>query len=401
MQPLASGDALRAYHSRLLSSHDFDVFVDIMDLDEKVTGSAVLLDGQVNIEDGGLVRRKCSLSLSDPDGALDDSLGWVSQLVRVRHVLEVPGVGEVTATPFVGPVTSIGRSGGEVKIELQDKAALAIRGARPLTVPKGMSAMAAIRKIMSYCTGEFRFRFSLPARVARRRLSGDYSVGLADEADPMLVAAKIARTELGAQLLYSCDGYLMLRPMPSSPVVDLGSITDPVQTSADLSKVVNYVKVSGKAVSKKKGNKTTTTQAISVARVKPRSEISPETVSRQGVPRLLPLVIAEDGYTKTSQTAARAAAELKRGAAVESQPSISVVPVFHLDADDIVAVTDETGRTLNVRLSTGSIPLGVGGDMSIGFKRRTSESALGRPHSHYRRKVRTSHKKGHRKGAHK
>ena len=61
MQPLASGAALRAYHSRLLSSHDFDVFVDILNLDEKVTGSAVLLDGQVNIEDGGLVRRKCSL----------------------------------------------------------------------------------------------------------------------------------------------------------------------------------------------------------------------------------------------------------------------------------------------------------------------------------------------------
>ena len=394
MQPLASGDALRAYHSRLLSSHDFDVFVDIMDLDEKVTGSAVLLDGQVNIEDGGLVRRKCSLSLSDPDGALDDSLGWVSQLVRVRHVIDVPGYGEVTSVPFIGAPSSLARSGAEVKIELQDKAALAIRGARPLKVDKGMKATGAIRQIMSYCTGEFRFR--IPSNP--RRLSRDYSVGLADEAAPMLVAAQIARAELGMQLLYSCDGYLMLRSLPSSPVADLGSITDPAQTSADLSKVVNYVKVSGKAVSKKKGNKTTTTQAISVARAKPRSEVSPETVSRQGVPRLLPLVIAEDGYTTTKQTAKRAALELSRGASVESQPSISVVPVFHLDADDIVTATDEDGATLKVRLSTGSIPLVIGGDMTIGFRRRVSASSLGRPRSHYKRSVHISKKK---KGAHK
>lgn len=389
MQPLAAGKALRAYHSRLLSSHDFDVFVDVLNLNERVTGSAVLLDGQVNIETGSLIRRKCSLSLSDPDGALDGTLEWISQLVRVRHVIDVPGYGEVTSVPFIGPPASLARSGAEVKLELQDKAALAMRGARPCKVDKGMKATAAIRKIMSYCTGEFRFR--IPSNP--RRLSRDYSVGLADEAAPMVVADRIARAELGMQLLYSCDGYLMLRPLPKSPVADLGSVTDLAQTSADFSTVVNYVKVSGKAISKKKGNKTTTTQAISVARAKPRSDVSPESVARQGVARLLPLVITEDGYTTTRQTANRAAAELKAGASVESQPSISVVPMFHLDADDIVTATDETGATLKVRLSTASIPLGVGGDMTIGFRRRVSAGALGRPRSHYKRTVHISKKK--------
>lgn len=411
MQPLAAGAQLVAYHRRLRSSHDFDVFVDVLDLNEKVIGSAIMLDGQVNITDDGLVRRTASLSLSDPEGAFDftgaaawngTSL-WVDTLARVRHVTNVPGYGEMTAVPFIGPPTSLSRSGGEVKVELKDKAALAMRGARPLTVHKGMKATDAIQKVMSYCTGEFRFR--VPS--LSRRLSRHYSVGLADDAAPMVVAARIAQAELGMQLLYSCDGYLTLRPRPSQPVAHMGDVTDLASSSADFSTVVNYVKVTGKAVSKKKGNKTTTTQAISTAQTKPSSEVSPERIARQGVPRLLPLVITDDGYTTTAQTARRASAELAGGAGVVAQPSVAVVPMFHLDADDIVTVTGDQGDTITVRLSTASIPLGVGGDMAIGFRRWVSSKALGKPRSHYTRSVKIAkHKKSAKtskatKGAHK
>lgn len=399
MQPLASGAKLEAYHAHLLSSHDFQIYVDVLNLDEQLTGSATFLDGQKNIlpPSNGPVRQNATLTLSDPAGALDFSDGsawsgthiWVDRLVRVRHVVDVPGYGEITAVPFIGPPTAISRDGAEVQVALADKAALAIRGARPYTAVKGANAVKAIKTILEYCTGEFRFRFP----TNPRRLSKAYSVGWSDEASPALIAGKIASAELGMQLLVSCDGYWLLRPLPSDPVADLGYVTEVANASADFSSLSNFAIVNGAVKSKKVGANTVTTRPISTATVAESSSVSPERLQRKGVVRRLPVVITEDAYKNVTQTATRAKAEVAKGSKVGDEIGATVVPMLHLDADDIGIVHPSDTSSRTIRLQQSSIPFGVGGDMTLGHTAWVSKVAAPRVASHVRRTVKRAKKK--------
>lgn len=406
MSPIAAGDQLAAYHARLRGPHDFDITVEVLTLDEQVTGTATFLDGQVNLlrkESGQFVRRECSLTLSDPAGALDfsDSSSWhgtgiwLDRLVRVRHHIDVPPYGIMSNTVFIGPPRQPSRSGAEVTVALQDKAALASRGALSHTEHRGANAVSAIKRILQVCTGEFRFRFP----SSTRKLSQSYTVGLSDEASPIAVAYSIAYHELGWQLLYSCDGYALLRNTPSlsSPVADIGYVVDQASTSSDFTTAVNYVDVRGHVKSKTKGAVTKTTQPETIATLKDSDFLSPYRLRRKGVRRRLPLVITEDKYTKTTQTKKRAKDELSRGAAVSPETSASVVPMFHLDSDDVVRVHTDGLATRNMRLAEGSIPLGVGGPMTIGFQRKVSSTRIAKPKSRIirTRKVRHKHKKKH------
>lgn len=369
MQPLASGAKLAAYHTRLQSPHDFKIDGDVLNLNENLVGRVQVLDGQVNLASGQAIRRTATLTLSDPDGALDFSTSstwsgtslWADRLVRIRHTVEVPGYGPVTATPFIGVPSAMSRSGAEVQVELQDKSALAIRGARPYSVRKGANALAALRTILSYCTGEFRFRF--PARHPRRCAIA-YSVGMTDEASPWTVARRLASRELGMQLIYSCDGYATLRRTPTASVATFSGVTEQANSSVDFSTVSNRVTVRG-----------ATAKIVQTRQAAATHALSPTRLARRGVPRYLPLLISESAYKKNTQAATRANAELAAALGVGEESGVSVIPMFHLDADDLVRVWAD-GSTVLVRLSNASIPLGVGGDMTIGQRRWVSRPVV-------------------------
>lgn len=417
MQPLGMSSAgVRDYRARLYSSHDFDIEVQVLNLDEKPTGTGRFIDGQVNLQHA-TIRRTCTLTLSDPDGAFDfddssrwspDTI-WADRLIRVRHHIKVPGRGTVTVTPFIGPPSSLDRDGIEVHVEAQDKTALAIRGTAPLTVKKGANAVAAIRKIMRERTGEFRFR--MPS--SRRKLSRNYSVGWADDASPWQVASAIARRELGMQLLYSCDGYLLLRRRPRKSYWTIPHVTSPASTEADFTDLTNWVRVRGKKTTKTKTVKkkkdddkkslqalpagttiTTTSQPQSVVRIKAGRTFSPEWLARKRVPRYWPTLIDDDSLTKLAAVRKRAADELEDSSRLNDTPVFTCVPVFHLDSDDLVRITTPEG-TRTVRLGQVSIPLGVSGDMSIGETRRVSRIPAKRYSSRllHTRKVRKPKKK--------
>lgn len=352
-------DGLTAYFARVFGSHDYRILADVLDLNEKVAGSVELLDGQVNLQRGEGVRRTGSFVLADPDGALNfdaESVWggsmWADRMLRIRHVLDVPGYGLVTATPFVGPPSVLSRSGGEITVECQDKTALAVRGSRPLTVREGANAVAAIRRIMSECTGEFRFRFP---SANRKRLTRDYSVGWDDEASPWTVCQKIARS-IGMQLVYDGDGALVLRRLPSSPVATFTaqrSILELPDTSIDFTQAVNHVRVKGA-----KG-------VLATDSLPANHALAPSRLARRGVPRFLPLLIEEDSYAQQRDAEQRAASEARRASRLGEQIGVSVVPVFHLTSDDPVRLSTPDGD-LTVPLAEASIPLGVGGPMTVG-----------------------------------
>lgn len=377
-----------AYLDRLFTSHDYRVSVELLTLNETPAGSLVLLDGQINLQNGEQVRRTASITVSDPAGMLDttgvttlenSSIG-PNRLIRLTHTLHVPTtrVGNTTvpaftvAVPcFIGPPSTMSRNGAEVSIELQEKTALALRGVSAYTVAKGTNARTAIRDILAKKTGEFRFNLG----TGTRRLSKPYSVGLADEASPWLVASKIASAELGMQLIYSCDGYATMRTKPSVSQLTLPFLTEEANSSTDFTAVNNFVQVTGKkttTTSKTAAGSTitTTTQPQAVAQIT-NGILTPASLARKGIGRLLPKVITDDAYTTVAQVQAKANLELAGSDQLQGSPTFSSVPIFHLDADDIVTVLGEEG-SMAVRLEQASIPLGTSGDMSIGTHRWVS-----------------------------
>ena len=389
------------YLDRLFGSHDFTVRVEVLDLNEKPQGIATLLDGQVNLHADATIRRTASLTISDPEGALDFANSsdwnpralWADRMVRIRHTIEVPGVGQVTAIPFVGILSTIERSGAEVSVELQDKTALTVRGCPPLTVKRGMNAVDAIEKILRERTGEFRFRFPR----ARRRLSRPYSVGWEEEASPFLVCQRIARRELGMQLLWSADGYALLRKKPTKSTLMVPHVTGVPSSSADFTDMTNWVRARGHNQSKTKNKKgggsvTTTAQPQAIARIKPGRTFSPEWLARKGVPRYWPTLIEDDAWKTMKRVKQEAARALAASDQLQDAPAVTCVPFFHGDADDLVTAQTPEG-SLVVRLGDCSIPLGVGGDMTIGTHRWVSRPAPAQVWGRVLRTRKVKHKK--------
>jgi hypothetical protein len=396
MQPLGSAALVNAYHARITSSHDYDISVEVLTMEEQQVAAARLVDGQINILRDADVRRTATLTLLDPDRSLEldsdsplEGALFADRMVRIRHYVDVPGFGIVAATPFVGPITKLNRNGATIDLECQDKTGLAILGCPPYTVAKGALVVDAIRNIMAARTGETRFRLPTGYRL---RLTRAYSVGWPDEASPWAVCSAIARAA-GLQLFYSSDGYLTLRPRPTGTtfVFNEVNLTSSVAGDNDFAGVVNY------------GRATAGDKIVKYAIAPTDHPLSPTRLGRNGVPRYLPSLAELDEPNKPNKPGSKhrkaSKAQLKKyavemekydalvttttalaqrtsnallaaGLPTNTDLTWSAVPVFHLDVDDPVRLTTE-GGTLVLPFAEASIPL-VSGDMSGGLLRRVS-----------------------------
>lgn len=384
MQPLGlKRDQYLSYVDTLSTSHDFELDVDVLNMEERVVGTlnGRFLDGQVNIQREGFIKRTATLSFYDPDHSLhfdSDSpfagAVFADRMIRVRHSVVVPGgVGRVWATMFVGPVTGASRTGDVLNVACQDKTILAVEGHVPKTVKKGRNAVAAIREIMEERTGEARFRF--PAGT-KARLTKSYSVGWKEEASPWRVCQKIANS-INMELLYASDGALILRRPPKHVALDLTAVTGEVNAEFDMSTVRNYVRVTGekkKTVGTEAGpkKKKVKHEDFTVGALPPREHpMSPRRLGRNGVARYLPLLIDDPSIRKEKTAEQRAERELAKVLPMSVKVSFAGVPFFHLDYGDLVRATTNLG-TITLPLREASIPIGLAGDAEYGNQKIVS-----------------------------
>lgn len=384
MMPLGLGpDQRRQYLERLLHPHDFEIAIDVLRLDEKSTVGRLtgdFLDGQVNLQrPAGGVARTATFTLHDPEHAIHldpespvQGAIYFDRIVRVRHRVEMPW-GIVTAIPFCGPMTKLGREADTLTIECQDKAILSMEGRPPMTRRKGHNAVDAITDFLK-ATGERRFRILLPDRLKAKRLQRSYSCGWGKS--PWRAVQAIADNELGgAQAIYACDGAFLLRPYPQSPAMKLGEddLTSGVKIDYDASAVRNHVRVTGAIPARrtpdpddKKPQKFTET-----ATARRSHPMSPQRLGRNDENRYLPLLIDDDGIKKHSTAKRRAEQLLEKNLPMRVTTSWSTVPVFHLDTGDLILIETESGD-MRTPLLEGSIPLGLGGDASVNQLRKVS-----------------------------
>lgn len=375
------GADYKAYIAYIQSPHDFSVDVDVLNMEERVLTSLRprFLDGQVNLQREGEIKRTASFSFYDPNHALHlDPASpfaggiFANRMIRYRYIVTVPGVGRVVATPFVGPAGRVSRDGDVLVVECNDKAVLAIEGCPVKTVKKGRNAVDAIRAIMRDCTGEQRFRFP---EGDKRRLKKSYSVGWKTEASPWAVCQKIAKS-IDMQLVYACDGSLLLRRRPKTGyVLDLTGLTTPVRSDQDISQVRNYVRVTGEKKHKAGTHapKHIKNAEFTVGALPPREHpLSPRNLGRNSVNRYKPLLIDDPNIHKEREAQRRANDELADALPMGVTASFSGVPFYHLDwADRVRADTDRGALTLP--FVEGSLPLGLGGDAEYGAQKLVSK----------------------------
>lgn len=381
--PVLTGTQLEKYHAHLQSDHDFRVYADVLTLEQTFVNSVDILDGQVNYaatNEGS--ERTASLTLSDPEGALDfgvsfsrDDTGelWVNRLVRVRHQVDVPGIGTVTAIPFIGLPTVVGRKGGEVALELGDKSLLADHGVRPRTYKKGARVDLVLRSILYDLTGERYLRIP----VTSKKLSRSYTVGMGENSlTPWSAFKMIAYNEMRWRAYYSCDGYAVCEPLTTAktkvPIPYVLSLPD---SSADFSSFINYVKVTSRrqVQNKSKNGKPKGKPYVviyeGVAVLPSDHDLSEQGLARNGVPRTLPLVIDDNNLKNSAEVTTKAKNSLYSGSGVGTDQSYEIIPVFHLDKGDMLDLPMGIGV---VPFDRASIPLGVGGNMTLGKQKWVS-----------------------------
>jgi hypothetical protein len=390
------------YDAHVQGDHDFETWAEVLTMSERPVGDVDLLDGQVNLNDDDGPERTASLTLSDPEHALsfganlardDGGELWVNRLLRVRHRVEVPGLGPVVSTPFVGAPTAVGRQGAELSLELGDKSLLADHGTREKTYKKGWNAANSIRAILRDMTGERRLR--IPNH--RKKLSRPYTVGMADEdVTPWAVAKRIAGRELGWRLFYSADGYATAGPSRSSRgrfrVESMLALPD---TQTSFTDFRNYARVNTKRTIDRKKKRDIYYWWTGTAALRSSHDLSARGLARNGVERLLPIVVDDDDLKTRKQVGQRASSLLNANSDLGYDSGYEVVPVYHLDNGDYLVLPDGVGAVPWVE---GSIPLGTGGSMTVGTRRWVSRPVVVSRRAAQRKKLEKKKKKKKGKG---
>lgn len=340
-----------------------------------ITGDVIDGGGSINIENKNGQRRSVSFDLinvkkeylPNPDGI------WLRQKIRVWVGLEVNGEDFfINQGVFVlNNPTALSKSGdNRISIRASDKFALTdgslggeLNGI--YNIPVGTSLITAVKMILKPSTQALQevlydprdpiIHSSFASIVTPYTMEksagepiGDFLIELANM--------------VSANVYYSTNGELIFEPDYEDSVK--GSLIDLtagdfnyIQSSQDypLDKIYNAVLVIGDNINGE----------IFDALAENTDLRSPTSIPNVGFRRVLTI---EDTNIYTDALAlSRANYELKRVTNLLIEQGITSVPMYHLDADSVITVTDENLNIFDKRMliNSLSIPISTSGQMSI------------------------------------
>lgn len=360
----------------------------IEDLTEEFYGGTVTGDVAQDVD------RSASVQILDPThkfgfdadtyrgGDLD-----LSRQLRVWWVTHGPLMPQrVSAAAITGPVTRLRREGPLVNIEVQGKETYGLRRhRRTLTLRKGMNRVRAIRQILVELMGEDPDRIAFPRREAKVA----QEISITPQKLPWKIATMLARS-MDLQLYYDGWGVPRLRPYPRQPVwefisgdvsesrlrIGTSRLTGDPSIEADKTKVINEVKVTGRTPKRPK-NKDSKAGSDNGNKGKPKPvsghaiadrdhSLSPWQLGPPGAPEFLLKEINNDQLRTNKECQRVAERELEDGLRLVHQVAFSAPPVPHLDLGDLVKLRT-AHETVEKRIDSFTLPLGLGGDMTIGY----------------------------------
>jgi hypothetical protein len=266
--------------------------------------------------------------------------------------------------------TSVSRDSAEVSLEVGDKSLLADHGVRPASYKKGMRVDRALRAILEENTGEKHFRIPRTTKV----LSRPYTVGMGEDTlTPWRLFKKVALAEADWIAYYDAEGFATCEPADAvKPSVVVKSMLALPSATASLSEFSNYAKVTshrkptnkrGDSKAEKARNARTTLIHDSVVALKNGNQLSEQSLARHGVPRTLPIVEVNDDLKNLQATLKRADNLLTADSGLGSNRAFEIIPIFHLEPHEHVDLPEGVGKRA---LAPGSIPLGTGGNQTVG-----------------------------------
>lgn len=345
-----NGAGFRAYLQTLRSPHDVRVDVDVYNLNSRrLLGQVELLgDAQVNMDADADAMFSFAPILLDRD-RLIGRVGMDRQ-IQVTYRVRVPSLQTwASRVVFAGPaVLPPSRDGDEVTVSCQDRAAIALRGVRPQTYPRG-DAISTIRRILSEKCGETRFSFASPKR--RPRLEDPVTVGWREELSPWRQCQKIAHA-IDMQLYY--DGPVCtLRAHPAGVVDDLTGLVVRRVPSGPPDEIINRVKVVGKRPK----------DHTVVRDLPPRHDFSPQSLKVGGEPQFFTWTEENDKISTREAAAQRANRLLNRyESALAETRGFDIVPSAHYDPLDVVRTDND-----RFRVRRWSLPVTASGEMTLGY----------------------------------
>jgi hypothetical protein len=363
-----SASTLAALNATLATHHQIKVTVQTLTLAGAFESdlSALLVDGQVNVDGNADVTRTATVTLLDPHRTLvfdsdspADSALFLDRMLFIFYSVVVNGTW-IDIPVFTGPMSKLDRSGDTVVVEAQGKEWLAMGACwRPYTLRKGMLATAAIRALLYDRAGEVDLNIpDLPTRLPR-------NISLSRESVPWVTARAIAHS-LNRQLFYDGGGTCRLRPYPGTPLFTYTAamMTGPLVISYG-GDTINTVWVTGATP---KGSKSAVTYTAVAA---PSHPLSPIRLGRFNAPRYLLSVVQDDTIRSTTDAKTIATRQLNAALLQAVSVTFDALPIPHLEPSDVVLVNAPEG-SVTFSLSTYSLPLTTSAPMTVGYMRNVS-----------------------------
>jgi hypothetical protein len=367
----------KALRSALATPHEKSIRVASLSNDGKALEdySDQFEDGQVNGDASGDVSRQLNLTLFDPRGRIPfdaDTIGTgdldLSRMLRVQWTIDSPLLSELVTIPvFTGPLSAMDRQGPRVVIEAVSKESFGLGAVwQVMTLGKNLRKTDAIRRLLVVQMGETRIDIpDLDARLPK-------AIKLPRTASPWRAAQRIARS-MNMQLYYDASGTVRMRRRQDEPHWRFSSggharegwapnLTSPITARMDRTKVRNAVIVKG---GKPKGAK----HPVAFRAVAPRDHpMSPWRLGRENAPLFLVEEISDSKIRSVREARERAEDHLARGLRAHVTAQFTATPVPMFDVEDVFHAADDR-VSLESLVRTFSLPLGVAGDMTMGFTR--------------------------------
>lgn len=369
----------------LTFDHPLRVEVLVMDLEDNVLAdvSHLLTDGQV---DGAAQDRYRSTSakvaLWDPahelgfdTSAPQDGQLFADRMLSVTYQIRAwrLGLGWVDIPIFRGPVSSARREGPVLAVECVGKEALASKPVWDSVVYKrGTRTTSAIRDLMIR-SGEDPDHLDIPSWP--ERLPKDLVVS---KRDNLWGRATRLAFIVGGVLAYNARGLAQLRRISDNVVFtfrdeasaggDYGpTVLTPPKAAFDTREVVNAVHVTG--TPRSEGGST----PMALAALPRGHPLNSHRIGRRGSQHVKVEYIEDRDIRSGADARALAEDTLARRSREWVQVEFDSLPVPFLEAGDMCAVHTSGTVIPTFRLTSYSIPLGHGGVMTVGTRRRVHE----------------------------